>query len=386
MAKPDLVAIVKPEGAWTHGTRKMISVAGLSGGGQVWQVVSARFEILDGPAGAQRKTLSLVVLPAPYKDVPLWPSQRYLVIADRAKDGRLFASNASENPFWSGVFAADPNDDAAVQLILPTHAEHLPQGLKDADLAEAGILDCLKPGDDRSYRTVVALLCTAHPEWKQRPNAMSKDERAQQVLDRATRADVVPYCPEGPLVNRIRMALDATKSDYEKSKLRELLLRWRVPGSLNPYQELLGKLLSVPSAYDLAEEQTGLAGSLEDSFEYGLVDSFEPYLSLDFGPMPFTWTQWLNLVIVGKSPALIAYCSYHFCGSIPPNDIPRYAALLNRTEPDVLYEVTRNLAHQLHDAQHEPRLLGVQGASGNAYPDLPQIVAYWKHYFHIDGG
>ncbi|HTQ08820.1 MAG TPA: hypothetical protein VMI31_01995 [Fimbriimonadaceae bacterium] len=241
------------------------------------------------------------------------------------------------------IVRSDPGDNEAALLLLRTKAEKLPTGFAGADLATAAILDCLNPADEESYYGIVKLICRAHPDW-------TKDGPRPRDWGPPWGAPIFK-CPPGPLVTYLRSKLDRANSKIERSRLWELLLRWRIPGALEGYFASLRPLLRDPSAYadDEASAYWGLVTNLEDvTIEFNAKDQEDE-------------DDVLRDLLTATNPILAIYWMEHRGALMDARQQGRFAQLLDWMDPRVQYEVTEILASQLHDPAHAPKTLRLRG-------------------------
>jgi hypothetical protein len=228
---------------------------------------------------------------------------------------------------------------------------------------------------DAKVHQIVKLLCTALPEQKTRPSALPPDQRPFTIenLKRVTR-DMASYAPDGPLTRKLRAKAEATTHRYRKSKLYELLVRWRVPGSVAPYVKSLEPFLRDTSGYTGPEDY--------QKRYWGLIDPLYEYMDLD-GRIMVDFDRWLGMVLSASNTNVLLYW-LRFGGLMDGARIRRFARLLDYPDQRVQYRVAIVLASQLNEPSQAPKLDEMTSDwKIIAYPDLAEKIAYWKKRFGL---
>ena len=333
------------------------------------------FRVLDrGPGAEEREFAGIVPANGMMDGMPTFrKGKRFLLIAVAACEGKFAVSSGSAVFGWKAEIEAKAGQDRCVLLALETRATELPKGLTGADLVTSAILDCLDPMTDAKVHQIVKLLCTALPEQKTRPSALPPDQRPFTIenLKRVTR-DMASYAPDGPLTRKLRAKAEATTHRYRKSKLYELLVRWRVPGSVAPYVKSLEPFLRDTSAYTGPEDY--------QKRYWGLIDPLYEYMDLD-GRIMVDFDRQMPLVLQARNTNVLLYWLTNIGVGLmqDASQIRRYARLLDYPDQRVQYHVATVLASQLNEPNQAPKLYGLTSDGVRVdYPDLAEKIAYWK--------
>jgi hypothetical protein len=358
MSRADEVMLVRPLSQWIQSIRPIEYVTPLDRRSEV-PVFTARFAVVDS-LGVRMPEVRVSATDRHVSPPPLDPSKTYLLVGRRPARGSVEIDSASAFGMWSLIIPSEPEDELFALLLLQTPAPKLRRFDDQADLITAAILDTIVPSSDDSYRTAARLLAAAHTELKERS---SKIERGV----------VTPYSEEGVHTRLVREKLGEA-SDYGRSRLWELLLRWRVPGSYEPYVRSLEKLLTIPGAYTHPDDVQGQWGLIIRAGEVGLP--------LD-GWFNYEFEELMSLRESAKSIPLLLVWLHNFGSVMDQNQIRRYARLLNHPHPAVRYRVATILASQLQQPDKMPRGYGTVNGVSVDYPDLDEIVRYWKERLGI---
>lgn len=334
------------------------------------------FRVLDRGPGAN-ETEFAGIAPQHGNDPPMFrKGKRYLLIAVAAHEGRFAISSGSAVHGWTAEIEAKAGQDRCVLLALETRTTKLPQGLTGADLVTSAILDCLDPMTDAKVHQIVKLLCTALPEQKSRPSALPPDQRPSTIENlKVVTRNMASYAPDGPLTRKLRAKAEATTHRYRKSKLYELLVRWRVPGSVAPYVKSLEPFLRDTSAYSGPEDYERVL--------WGLIDRLYEYMDLD-GRVHYDLDRWLGMVLSARNTNMLLYW-LRFGGLMDEARMRRFARLLDYPDQRVPHEVATVLASQLKEPSQAPKLYGLTSDGERVdYPDLKEKIAYWKKRFRLE--
>ena len=338
--------------------------------------------MLDADPQTDKEKLRIVI-PTDRGERASWqglPAQRNYLILGIKTDRDWYQIDPPRNALNPGFLDAKADDDCLALVVLPTKHDKLPDGFSGAELKVAALLDCLDDGDDSKFRVVVDILATAPPA-----NAMRPDARDPEFLERwnetTKKFELYPnpnrrmthYCPDGPLPKHLRDKAK-NKTQYQKSKVNELLLRWRVPGSLKEYVLSLEPLLKVPGAY--ADEEMIEYGS-------GLIPNPNYYADLD-GGFIYEANEYLDKITTASNTKLLPYWieqgwSHVFSGE----HFYKMAILLDYPNVEVVFRVMARLSRLIGDPNGMPRKAIVVDGEVIPYPDFEEKRAYWKRKFDI---
>jgi hypothetical protein len=239
----------------------------------------------------------------------------------------------------------DKKNEVAAVMMYPTWETSAPEKPEVADVAlEIG--KTLDPTDDDTYRRVVTSLQSLGPPLTQRPVEWEPNRQTS-------------YAKPTALTEFFRSQI-AKSSPYQQSKIWELLLRWRVPGSNFGYVGSLQSLADDPSVY---QEGSG-DRIMPDWDRYRDLDRLQPMKS----------QTWLSLVTTARNDEIAVFFLQYYG---PVLNLPEQQMLAQRLlspEPRIRILVARYFGLLYDDKKHRPWIIGDPAEAESS-------VRYWMDFF-----
>lgn len=261
--------------------------------------------------------------------------------------------------------------EACVLFAVPSVQTELKPGGDMAEAITMNLAESLFMPRDDAVRAAVKLLVNAGPVKTTRVTAVPRE-----YTDYGKEPPKVQVGVPNALSRRVEQARN-TATGYRRSKVAELLVRWRMSGSVRPYVSSLIPLLKVPTAYADPESEGQLCGLL--------LRLNEEYRDLDgtVGDDPETE---LRRILAATNPRVLEMWLMNFGGALTEPQIERFAQLLRWDDRKILFMTILILSSQLGEPGQSPRLSGTRNGVSVPYPDLAEKRAYWMKRFKIAPG
>lgn len=289
---------------------------------------------------------------APPDRLSLLRGHRYLLLAYRATDKRLTYPPALQRGqrndlpgISTSVQLADKTEVAAV-MMYPTEEKSVPSQPTDDDVT-LGVVKTLDPEADDSYRRVVTSLQYSGPDLLKRgtpgyPGSVQID-----------------YAKVNSATAQLQKQLGQS-SPYQRSKIWQLLLVWRVPGSVVGYIRSLQKLADDPSVY--------IPKSGDE-----VIQNMDTYHRLENFP-EIKPADWLDLVTTARNDAIAQFFLFNYGPFLDASSQRVLAKRLFDSNPQIRILVARQLSLMNRDDKHRPHLADSPAAAESA-------IQYWINYF-----
>lgn len=359
---PDIVAIVEARAPSSRSTRQLVDLTNAPG--DPIAVRSTSVKALDGKGVEPGNELLLVtplvgspVQPLAKDRIQINVRQPYLVFAFKAGRDRVVIP--------SGLSPLSPNDEmrrpsvwivgkvqeeeVGTVMLFPVKKKTLPASPTESDVLIA-LIESLNPRDDDSYRRLCTFLQYAGPKLKSRP------------VEWFPSVQVSVAAPDE--VTKALQAAAKLATPYQRSKIWELLLTWRLEGSKSEYVRSLQALANDPKPY------------AEDSGD-NLIAAFDTYQTLERLP-PVSRAEWMRIVSQGKNTAIVAFFLRQYG---PELGKPAQAQLAKRLlDPSLRVRIAVAYALSLYnnDSDHRP-------AEFYTEEEAAPHIRYWIDFYKVGG-
>jgi len=299
--------------------------------------------LFPGPAGPA----------APPSRLRLNAGQRYLLFAFRPKSGRLtfpafYIAGPSDSPATPFYAQLGGEGEVAAVMMFPTKEVSAPED-PSADDIDLSVVKTLDPSDDDGYRRVVAFLEHCGP-------AMARRE-----VDGLPVEVQFTYTKPNRITDELKAGLKKA-SPYQQSKVWQLLLRWKLPGSVVGYVDSMKNLADDPSVYR------------EGSGDAPVMDIWN-YFRLE-PPGPMRSEEWLDLVTTAKNDRVAELFMEGLGVGLDRGGQLRLAQKLLDPNPSIRRAAAYRLALVNGDRQHMPFLVY---SPEKAAP----IIQYWIDFYKV---
>lgn len=287
----------------------------------------------------------------------LSPKKTYFLVAGSPDKGRLYVplrgSESGEMPSYSST---NPSEVSGL-AIFETHQRAVSKGDSAKEILLNSVADTMiradKDGIDRAF---AFLMRVSYWEMQVFPNGR----------------------PDFPLSLRLHSIASAGKQPYLRLKIYELLNSWHVYGSADEYLKSVAAFAKDPAAFQDLEEVPDLA-FYEDTVYGRLPKDFKH---------TFTADQWADAVLGASNQKVVRFLLRNAVLPTSASYEPKLAALLQSPDLDTRRMIVEYLCTQERDTDHLPLREQYRDPTSHemvyTYPNLNQVVAYWKAKFNIN--
>lgn len=296
---------------------------------------------------------------------PLAVDKRSLVFIVRRTDAKVATFSSYSEVYPKRLLTETVPNTYAASFYSPTGKVALPK-LAGPDQIIGALIQSVDPQDDRSYDRLAKLIGTANPKWVARATAVPPEIRSEISGQTNSSAWVADRDPVSPIIVK---ELERAGNEYQRSRLLEVMVRWRYAGATKNYFESLRSLLRSRTAYGSQVESSRHWGLIENlNAQYGDIDGYVPY------PV----SQWVGEVSTAANPVLKRYFLNNFGSVMSRGDMKKFAKLLDDPEISTRFRCATILASQLQLEEAMPSKDGVIEGKVVQYPDLAEKIRMIK--------
>lgn len=302
---------------------------------------------------------------------PIEAGRRYLLFSKRTDDPDWIHNfgfdSVYERPkvvyhFVEGSRKLQRKSDEEIQCLelLPTQATRVSGGSDPTRRLAASLADCFIGADAFAASRVCPFLYTSRwPEYNW-----------------GLGAKPIPL-PEPPMSLRLRQ-IAADSPPPIRYRIYRLLNDWQIAGTERPLMQAILACATSPDQFDQEGDQLGMPQYIRASrntdvdaaADHGLVDPEQWYQAVTHA----TNVRIRNLLLCANVVATLS-----------PERETVIAGFLNQPNAMIQRFVVYHLAANLKDTVHLPHSQEVRHGNEvvTEWPDLDEMVAYWRNYYHI---